>query len=556
MLLYFGIFSLYSGIVAAHIYSKGYLQGLQARVVEAFDHAYMGYKEFGLPYDELDPIACIGVGFRPNETVKGDFDYSLLGGLYLTLVDSLGTLAIMDKKEEFRWAVSYLHDNLVFDLDNMLNLFELNIRVLGSLLSGHLLAINPHFALYSASDPYRNQLLELADDLGGRIIRGYDNSLCGIPYNRINLFTLENGGDLKEPYGQETNTAAACSLLLEFATLSRLTNNPVYENAAANTLSMIWSMRYRSTGLLGSHINISSCQFFCFDSGIGANLDSAFEYMLKAGILLNNDTYIKMFYQAYVGIMRYVRQPDGFCYLPVSMYTGRAFVQKTEGMSAFFPGLQVLLGDLYEAIHHHLYYYTQWLCYHSLPEGHNVALGEPMTESYLLRPELMESTYFLYRATKDPFYLRAGEIMLDDIVGRMKTRCGFTPLNNDGGTMPSYFLAETLKYLYLLFSPDHIIHRNEDLAIRSVFSTEAQLLFSFETKEKFRLDPWEYCIMYPSTRSPLMPFGTENSFQISEALGYVDYRGTDLIKRYKKDPYLAPYNARKCPARMKGILWL
>ena len=76
---------------------------------------------------------------------------------------------------------------------------------------------------------------------------------------------------------------------------------------------------------------------------------------------------------------------------------------------------QVLNGDIDEAICSHALYYSIWRKYESLPERYNWVLRAPDVLFYPLRPELVESTYFLYQATKNPFYLHVGKDILDSL---------------------------------------------------------------------------------------------------------------------------------------------
>lgn len=543
------------------IYSKERLNILRQKVQDAFDHAYNGYKTYGLPYDELLPLSCSGIGlkrskydhlYKQNTSSTCD-DNTVLTGIFLTLIDSLDTIALMGKKEEFHWAISYLSENLDFDIDNMVNVFEITIRALGGLLSAHNIAQDKRFGMYEPGQ-YNGELLSMAHDLGKRLLMASNSP--GIMYNRVNLKTGETGENLEQHYGNETNPAAACSLLLEFSTLSRLVGNDSFEKAAFNTFELVWNMRTRNN-LLGSLIQINTSRFLNYDSGIGANLDSAFEYMLKYAIMSQNDTFLEMFKTSYEAIMKYIRQPDGFCYYPIDIYSMNTINSVTEGLAAYFPGLQVIYGDLTEAIHHHLHYYTLWLYYHCLPEVYHVDAMQPISPAYHLRPELMESTYYLYRATKDPFYLRAGEIMLNDIITLTKTNCGFAFIDDIitgtlGDRMNSFLLSETFKYLYLLFSPDHIIHTNDELATSLVFNTEAHPLPIFNVVNKdFKLGK-DRCKLYPRMNSPLIS-NAHNLFQISEALSHLnifDYeRMTNFMKTIHNDPYLYPYIASKCIAR-------
>lgn len=80
-----------------------------------------------------------------------------------------------------------------------------------------------------------------------------------------------------------------------------------------------------------------------------------------------------------------------------------------------FHVFQVLFGDLEEAICSHALYYTIWRKYGVLPERFNWNLKAPEILFYPLRPELVESTYILYQATKNPFYLHVGKDILNNL---------------------------------------------------------------------------------------------------------------------------------------------
>lgn len=59
--------------------------------------------------------------------------------------------------------------------------------------------------------------------------------------------------------------------------------------------------------------------------------------------------------------------------------------------------LQVLMGDVEDAICLHAFYYAIWRRYGALPERYNWQLQAPDVLFYPLRPELVESTYLLYQ---------------------------------------------------------------------------------------------------------------------------------------------------------------
>lgn len=104
-----------------------------------------------------------------------------------------------------------------------------------------------------------------------------------------------------------TCTAGVGTFILEFGTLSRLTGNPHYERVALKALKALW--KYRSTlGLVGNHINIENgLNVFLYiililgawtatDSGIGAGVDSYFEYLAKAGLFFQRPLLLHQFY--------------------------------------------------------------------------------------------------------------------------------------------------------------------------------------------------------------------------------------------------------------------
>ena len=95
---------------------------------------------------------------------------------------------------------------------------------------------------------------------------------------------------------------------------------------------------------------------------------------------------------------------------------------------------------------------------------------------YPLRPEIIESAYYLYRYTKDVRYPEMGRVFFEALVRDCRAGAGYTVLKSvvtkeKGDLMPSYFLAETMKYLYLLFAPETTLDFS-----RVIFNTEAHPL--------------------------------------------------------------------------------
>jgi mannosidase alpha-like ER degradation enhancer 1 len=112
---------------------------LAKEVTAMFDHAFNSYEKYAFPHDEIYPIRC-KPRYRVDKshTVK-DYHDMILGNFSLTMVDSLDSLVVFNRTDKFVKYSLYLIDNLNFDNDVYVSLFETNIRILGGLLSAHVL---------------------------------------------------------------------------------------------------------------------------------------------------------------------------------------------------------------------------------------------------------------------------------------------------------------------------------------------------------------------------------------------------------------------------------
>lgn len=158
---------------------------MRDKVREMFYHAYENYMTHAFPHDELKPITK---SFTDSLSELGNLRLEHLpkdyNGSALTLIESLDSLFIMGNSTEFGRAVTWLSENLTFDVDARISLFECNIRVLGGLISSHLLATESTNKLGQGA--YNNQLLKLAEDLGQRFLPAFDTP-TGLPYAWVNL---------------------------------------------------------------------------------------------------------------------------------------------------------------------------------------------------------------------------------------------------------------------------------------------------------------------------------------------------------------------------------
>ncbi|KAF8551349.1 glycoside hydrolase family 47 protein [Imleria badia] len=111
--------------------------------------------------------------------------------------------------------------------------------------------------------------------------------------------------------------------------------------------------------------------------------------------------------------------------------------------------------------------------------------------AYYLRPEAVESFYILWRTTGDVKWRHRGWSVFQAIERVAKTPSGYASVDRVNSADPilhdsmprsvNYFLAETLKYLYLLFLDDDIVPLE-----KWVFNTEAHPLpvFAWTESEK------------------------------------------------------------------------
>ncbi|KAJ1495828.1 glycoside hydrolase [Baffinella frigidus] len=429
-------------------------------VRDMFYHSYDNYMAHAFPRDELRPIACKG------------HDTHNCHGCMLTFYDALDTLAVLENRTEFRRVVDWLALNgaATFNREVTVSVFETNIRVLGSLISNHLLAEDPDLKLYPG---YKGELLTLAVDVGTRLLRAY-NTPTGLPFGSVDLSLGPRFGETPV-----SATARGGTVLLEFILLSKLSGDKKFARAAERATKALWERR-SSIGLLGSHVNVETGEWVYFDSGIGGGIDSFFEYLMKAHLLTGKALYLDMFEEGYAAINTHTKH-NGW-YVDVDMRSGQVMFPYYRSLQSFWPGLQVLYGDLPAAEELFDRFFGIWRQYGFVPEAYNVGTGQPQPGmgQYPLRPELAESAFYLYRATGDAKYRIAGAEMIASLNTHARVQCGYAAIENVTTKelrdhMDSYFIAETVKYLYLLFDDSAWTTPFRDPS-KYIFNTEAHLL--------------------------------------------------------------------------------
>jgi mannosidase alpha-like ER degradation enhancer 2 len=428
-------------------------QQLAAEVRSEFHHAWKGYRKYAWEHDDLKPL---------SKTYHDWYGESL----WMSPVDGLDTMLLMGLNDEARTAKNYIVNKLSFDKDLSVQNFEITIRLLGGLLSSYQLTGD-------------KRLLALAEDLGDRLLPVFE-SPTGIPYRYVNLRTGKVSGEV-------TNPAEAGTLLIEFGTLSKLTGKPIFYNKAKRALVEVYKRR-SPIGLIGTRINVETGKWTNTDSHISAEIDSYYEYLLKCWVLFDDRDCRRMWLESIAAINKYLadevrRRIDrpGEARVPHSelwyghadMNTGKRTSTVYGALDAFFPAVLALGGDLTRAKRLQESSFKMWKLHDIEPEELDYKKMEVVSPEYHLRPEIVESTYYLYHYTKDARYLKMGETLWKDFVKYCKTDEGYAALKSvvtkeKSDSMQSFLFAETFKYFYLLFAPPSALNFDKD-----VFNTEA-----------------------------------------------------------------------------------
>eukprot|EP01122_Echinamoeba_exundans_P013316 TRINITY_DN5796_c0_g1_i1.p1 TRINITY_DN5796_c0_g1~~TRINITY_DN5796_c0_g1_i1.p1 ORF type:complete len:561 (-),score=93.02 TRINITY_DN5796_c0_g1_i1:51-1733(-) len=434
-------------------------------VRQAFAHAWGGYKKYAWGHDEVRPV---------SKTADDGW-----GGMGATLVDSLDTALIMGFTEEFKEAVEHVR-GMTFDSNWDGSTFETTIRYLGGLLAAHELS-------------GEKVLLEKAKLLADRMLPAFQTQ-TGIPYATVNLQT----GHAYSPSwsGGSSFLAEFGTLQLEWNKLAHLTGEKAYsdrmdkiDNAMLSVDTSQWD------GLYPSAYHPDQGRFTSNHITFGARGDSFYEYLMKSWLITGKkngklrEAYLKamkgmqkrLIFRTSLGNLTWIAEEDG------------RIISKMDHLACFVPGM-LALDDVPE--HLNLAREILQTCiesYERSPTGlapEIIGFDENQVQAHhlqdfwyqaphnLLRPETAESLMVLYRVTRDESYREAGWKMFQAFEKECKTDAAYSGVRDvtrvgsgKDDKMESFFLAETLKYLYLLFSPvEHVSLK------KFVFNTEAHPL--------------------------------------------------------------------------------
>jgi ER degradation enhancer, mannosidase alpha-like 2 len=437
-------------LLSASAHGQTQNKKLAAEVKAEFMHAWNGYQKYAWGHDDLKPLTRSYHDWYPQP-------------LLMTAVDSLDTMILMELDQEVAATQKYILENLSFDKDIEVQNFEVTIRLLGGLLTNYQLTGDKRF-------------LNLAEDLGNRLLPVF-NSPTGLPYRYVNLKT----GKVSKPI---SNPAETGTLIVEFGSLSKFTGKPIFYEKAKRALVETYNRRSK-IGLVGEWINVETGEWTNTDSHISGAIDSYYEYLLKCSLLFGDQDCRRMWDQSITAINKYladeVRDDSGveLWYGHADMNTGARRATTYGALDAFFPAVLALSGDLKRAQRLQDSSFRMWNHEGIEPEEFDYRARKIVSPGYPLRPEIVESTYYLYRYTKDPKYLLMGEKLWRDFVKHCRTEDGYAALRSvvtkeKTDSMQSFLFAETFKYFYLLFSPPATLDFD-----KVIFNTEAHPIRKF-----------------------------------------------------------------------------
>jgi len=426
-------------------------------------HAWDGYSAHAWGKNEVRPVSKSG----NSGSIFGASDTGA------TIVDSMDTLFIMGMEEEFARGKQWIAANLdLTQIKEEVNVFEINIRYVGGLLS--------LFAL-TGDEMFKDKAVEIVE----KLLPAFDTP-TGIPHGKVNMQTgtsRERKMSILSEFG---------TLHMEFSYLSDITGNTRYKEKVEAIRNFLYKKKLPKN-LYPNFLHPLTGHWGQDHSSVGALGDSFYEYLLKEWLRSGKADRLskKMFDEAVFGIEQNLLQYSSHGQTYLADWRGGKLDHKMDHLACFAGGMFGLAASNDDIVNRRV----RWMniaegitktCHESY-ESSLTKLGpevirfngffRPADRSYLLRPETVESFFILWRITKDQKYREWGWKVVQALELNCKVEAGYAGIKNvnilksTDDVQQSFFLAETLKYLYLLFSDDDLLDLNQ-----WVFNTEAHPL--------------------------------------------------------------------------------
>ncbi|KAF2722008.1 glycoside hydrolase family 47 protein [Polychaeton citri CBS 116435] len=470
-------------------------------VKEAFTFAWDGYEKYCMGHDTLHPV---------DNTCADDF-----GGWGVSAIDALSTAIIMELKPVVISILHWIVDDLDFNVvvgGTQVQFFEVVIRHFGGMISAYDLLTGP-FPTLIKDDKLLKGLYGKMVELGDILSLAF-TSPAGIPHDWVSPSGVTDDG-------LSVVLSTLGSNILEFARLSDITGNRTYVALARRSESYGISPKPYDAepfpGLLGNQVNLLNGDFGNSQGSWGALSDSFYEYLLKA-YLYNADMYSSYLDRWLVAVDSTIRFLNSHPYgrpdwqlLPywqddmlinymetLSWFAGGNFilggmVTKNETITDFGLNIADTAGKLYAStitgLGPEYVAWTETCDSDWVEQPCDAESSIHITDArYQLRPEVLETWYYAYRATNDSMYQDFAWKAFIAINETCRASSGFSSIQDvtevGGGEMTnvqeSFVYAEVLKYLYLI----HLTDPDADFQVQDssveggrkntwVFNTEA-----------------------------------------------------------------------------------
>uniref|UniRef100_A0A673ZSF8 alpha-1,2-Mannosidase n=1 Tax=Salmo trutta TaxID=8032 RepID=A0A673ZSF8_SALTR len=443
----------------------------RTKIKEMMTFAWDSYKRYAWGSNELRPVSKQGHSSNLFGSIKG-----------ATIVDALDTLYIMEMFEDFDMATEWVEKNLDFNVNAEVSVFEVNIRFVGGLLSAYYL---------SGKEVFRRKAIEL----GEKLLPAFKTP-TGIPWALLNL---KSGIGRNWPWasGGSSILAEYGTLHLEFMQLSKLSGNPAFAEKVMN-IRKVLNRLDKPQGLYPNYLNPNSGQWGQHHVSVGGLGDSFYEYLLKAWLMSDktDEEGKKLYYEALQAIETSLIRKSSSGLMYIAEWKGGLLEHKMGHLTCFAGGMIALGADgaPEDKTGHQMEQASEIArtCHESYarttlklgPEafrfdGGVEAIATRQNEKYfILRPEVIETYMYMWRLTHDPKYREWGWEAVQALEKHCRVEGGYSGVRDVYASSPnhddvqqSFYLAETLKYLYLLFSDD------DHLPLEHwVFNTEAHPL--------------------------------------------------------------------------------
>ncbi|KAI1197831.1 glycoside hydrolase family 47 protein [Nemania serpens] len=478
-------------------------------VKEAFQRSWNGYYKYAFPNDSLKPISKTFVNDR--------------NGWGASAVDAISTALIMENTEVVKQIVDHIKTidfNETAEGSEGVSLFETTIRYLGGLVSAYDFLTGPFEGTVDKASV--QTILDQAVNLAELLSVAFDTP-SGVPINDLTF----NGPNGPVAADETTNGIATIgTLILEWTRLSDLTGNEKYANLTRTGENWLLDVKNPEVGepypgLIGTDVNVADGTFADSNGGWNGGTDSFYEYLIKMYIYdserfgVFKDRWVAAIDSSIKYLASHPSSRPDLTFLAAYNGPGESNLNFVSSHLACFDGGNIILGGLTLDKDEYVKFGLKLVegCHETYlgtaagigPESFrwqdsrigNASNNGPApsdqakfyakkgfwisSSAYILRPEVIESYYYAYRATGDTKYQDWAWDAFLHINKTCSAGVGFSAVTDvnaaNGGSFydsqESFWFAEVLKYSYLIQAGEAPYQVSADHHNQWVFNTEA-----------------------------------------------------------------------------------